>query len=152
MLILHSLLRWILLLLMGLVIVRSYMGSKQQKPFTKQDNLFGLLMMIAADLQLLLGLGLYFMTDFMKSVHAAMSENMGAVMKNATMRFFAIEHITAMIIAIALIHVGRILSKKAATDEAKHKKLFIWTLIALILILVSIPWPFREMGRPLLPF
>jgi membrane protein DedA with SNARE-associated domain len=152
MLIIHSLLRWALLLLLIAVVFKSYVGWKQKKEFSKQDNLISLLLMIAADLQLLFGIGLYFMSDMMKAIRTLMSTNMGEVMKNSTMRFWAIEHVVAMVIAIAFIHIGRILSKKASTDELKHKKSFIWMLLALIVILLSIPWPFREMGRPLFPF
>lgn len=148
MLALHSLLRWALLILMLIVIIKSWLGWKKKSPFTKQDNLFSLLMMIAADLQLTLGLVLYFISDMMKGIR---NVKMGEVMKDATMRFWAVEHITAMVIAIAFIHVGRIMSKKAATDELKHKKQFIWILLALLLIVFSIPWPFRVMGRPWFP-
>ena len=69
---------------------------------------------------------------------------MGEVMKNPVARFFAVEHITMMLIAIVLIHIGRARSKKALTDLAKHKAAFWFYLIALLLILAGIPWPFRH--------
>jgi hypothetical protein len=150
MLIIHSLLRWALLILMIVVVFKSWMGWKQKKEFTKQDGLFSLLLMIVADSQLLLGTILYMISDMMKGIR--MNYKMGEIMKDATMRFWVIEHVTAMVLAIVLIHIGRILSKKATTDEAKHKALFIWTMIALVVVLFTIPWPFRAVGRPLLPF
>lgn len=75
---------------------------------------------------------------------------MGAVMKNPVDRFFTIEHSLLMIIAWILVHAGRTAVKKAVSDESKYKKTLIFAGIALVLILVSIPWPFRaEIARPL---
>ncbi len=64
-------------------------------------------------------------------------------MKVTILRFFAVEHTLGMVIAIALITIGYSKSKKAETDEKKFGKIGVFYLIALILILVSIPWPFR---------
>jgi hypothetical protein len=65
-------------------------------------------------------------------------------MKNSYARFFAVEHISMMLIAIILIHIGRSKTKKAISDISKHKTSFWFYFIALILILASIPWPFRK--------
>jgi hypothetical protein len=51
-----------------------------------------------------------------------------------------------MLIAIILIHIGKMQSKRNITDRAKHKRTFIFYLVALLVILASIPWPFREVG------
>jgi len=56
-----------------------------------------------------------------------------------------VEHSTMMIIAIILITMGRIMSKKATTDQAKFKKLFWFNFIALLVILAAIPWPMMGM-------
>ena len=71
---------------------------------------------------------------------------MSAVMKDSYTRFFAIEHITGMLIAIILIHIGKTQARKAISDKAKHKRTVIYYLIALIIILATIPWPFRQIG------
>jgi len=65
---------------------------------------------------------------------------MGEVMKNASQRFFAVEHTFTMIIAIALITVGGVSVRKGKSN-AKW-----FYLIALILILMRIPWPIMEAG------
>jgi hypothetical protein len=72
-------------------------------------------------------------------------------MKNAETRYWGVEHLFGMVIAIALIQYGRIASKKAALDSTKHRKALIWFTIGLILILVNIPWPWKEIGRGLFP-
>jgi uncharacterized membrane protein SirB2 len=70
-------------------------------------------------------------------------------MKDTFLRYWMMEHLVGMIIAIALITAGRILSKKAGNDLLKHKRLFYYFLAGLIIILIMIPWPFRTgIGRP----
>ncbi len=62
--------------------------------------------------------------------------------------FFKFEHISMMILAVILLTMGSVLSKKAKNENAKHKRIAIFFFIALIIILAAIPWPFREaLGR-----
>jgi hypothetical protein len=73
-------------------------------------------------------------------------------MKEKSYRFFWMEHPLLMIISIILITLGYGMAKKPVSDEVKYKKAFQFFIIALILILIGIPWPFREViGRPLFP-
>ena len=67
-------------------------------------------------------------------------------MKNALLRFFAVEHLIGMLIAIILIHVGYSYSKKNIPDSVKHKRTLVFFGLALLVILISIPWPFRLVG------
>lgn len=147
-LVFHSLMRWIILFLAAAALYRSFVGWRNKKEFGKQDNLISLFFMIAADTQLLMGLIMYFVTsDMIKAFRA----NMPAAMHDSMQRFWVVEHLVGMLIGIALIHVGRALAKKAATDEAKHKKQFIFFLIGIIIIIATIPWPGMAAGRGLLP-
>ena len=73
------------------------------------------------------------------------------MMKNATLRFYQMEHPVTMIVSILLITLGYGMAKKSVEDEKKYKKAFQYFMIALVLILMAIPWPFREVGRPLFP-
>jgi membrane protein DedA with SNARE-associated domain len=105
--------------------------------------------MISAHITLLLGIyqwlfGRYgvFVTDLPAGTK---------VMKDTFYRFFWIEHPSMMIIAIVLITLGRGMAKKAVPDTTKYKKAFWYFFIALVLILLAVPWPFREIGRPWLP-
>jgi hypothetical protein len=71
-------------------------------------------------------------------------------MKNPAQRFWVIEHNTGMLIAIILITIGRGVSRKNLPDLSKHRRTFWFFLIALLIILASVPWPGREgIGRPL---
>jgi len=139
----HSLLRYILLLALVLAVVNAFMKWQGNKAFTPLDNKFSLYAFIFSHIQLVLGLALYFISP---KVQIALVE-MPEAMSSTLMRYWAVEHITAMIIGIALITVGRVRSKKQSTDLGKHKQVAIWMGIGLLIILASIPWPFRGFGN-----
>lgn len=134
---LHSILRWALLLVLITAVVQSLIGLIQKKSFTEGNGKVGLYLMMFAHAQLLLGLVLYFTQGW---ASAPMAESM----QSPEARFWKVEHIGAMIIAITLITVGRIRSKKVSDDKKKHRTSLIFYGIALLLILSSIPW---EAGR-----
>jgi len=145
-LILHSLLRWAILILAIIIIVKSLLGWLGKSKYNKADNMLSLFLMICADIQLLIGLTQYFFGDFMNGIRS--SQN---IMGDKISRFWAVEHISGMIVGIALIHVGRILAKKASTDTLKFKRQFIWFLLALLIIAATIPWAGMPYGRPMMP-
>ena len=147
---LHNFLRWVILILLVVSIIKAYGGWQAKKPFSAGDKKIWLFTLISAHITLLLGLyqasfGRYgcFTTTLPEGT---------SFMKDKFFRFYWVEHPLGMIIAILLITLGYLMSKKAVTDEVKYKKAFYYFLIALILILGSIPWPFREIvGRPWFP-
>lgn len=104
-----------------------------KKAFAKSDDKVSLYLFIATHTQLLVGIILYFVSPFVKFNSDTMT--------NTEMRFFTMEHSVMMLIAIVLITMGRIMSKKQATDAGKFKRLFWFNLIALIVIFAAIPWP-----------
>jgi hypothetical protein len=121
-----------------------------QKPFEPIDKKLGLSLMIAAHIMLLLGLYQYFFGDF--GLALVTKNGFAAVMKDPALRFWAVEHITSMIISIVLITIARGVFRKPITSVAKHKRALILYLFALVIILAAVPWPFREaVARPLFP-
>ncbi|MEO5998975.1 MAG: hypothetical protein ABIN89_19550 [Chitinophagaceae bacterium] len=147
---LHNLLRWIILLLAVIAIIRSFSGMVSSKPFTSTDKKVGLFLMISAHLMLLIGLYQWLIGPWgLKNI---LNSGMAAVMKDHVFRYWAVEHITGMLIAIILITIGRGVSKKTLPDKTKHKKTFWYFFIALLIILATSPWPSRVgIGRPLFP-
>ena len=139
---LHSIGRWIVLALLLTALFKSL--SAGNRPFEKSDNTVGLLLTSFADLMLLLGLYQWFFGPWGYKLIAA--NGMSVVMKDPVMRFFGIEHITGMLIAIVLIHIGKAQGKKALPDRKKHRRMAVFYGLALLVILVSIPWPFRIAG------
>jgi hypothetical protein len=135
----HSVGRWIVLLLLLFAIINSLLAGN--RPYIRSDNRLGLLLTIFADLMLLIGIYLYFVGPY---GYKLVQSGMGAAMKDPYSRFFAVEHLAGMLIAIVLIHIGKAQGKRPIGDRAKHKRTMIFYLVALLIILASIPWPFRE--------
>lgn len=140
---LHSLLRWVVILAGLLAVVRGFRGGR----WSPADDAAGKWYTISLDVQMLVGLLLYGL--FSPITHAAFAD-MGAAMRDATLRFYVIEHLTLMVAALALAHVGKARIRRAATDAARFRTAAIFYTISLVLVLLATPWPFREPGRPLL--
>jgi hypothetical protein len=147
---LHNLLRWVVLILAVVAIVKSYSGMSGKRVFTAGDKKTSLFFMISMDIQLLIGLVLYF-TGAM-GIKNIQNQGMAAVMKDSASRFFAVEHLVGMLLAIVFAHVAYAFAKKNIEDNKKFKKIFLFSLLSLIVMLATIPWPFREaIARPLFP-
>ncbi len=131
----HSGWRWIVLLLLVAAIVKMHMGWKGKKSFTTGDKKLALFAMIAFHIQFLFGWILYFLSGKVQFVEGWM--------KNEVFRFYGMEHVLMMTIAMILITMGYSKSKKKDTDVAKYKVVAVFYTIAFGLILASIPWPFR---------
>jgi hypothetical protein len=117
------------------------------RSFAEGDRKLSLFLMIVAHTTLLLGLVLWFFGQFGLSL--ALDNGMGMVMQNSVMRYWVVEHFVGMLIAIVLITIGRGVAKKSIPDPAKFKRAFWLFLVALIIILATVPWPFRAgVGRP----
>ena len=123
----HSGFRWLVITFLIIAIIKSFAGWFGKKEFSKSDNLIALILLSVTHLQLIFGIIMYFVSDKIVS--------MGIAMKDSTLRFWVVEHGFTMIIAIVLITLGRVLSKKAATSELKFKKSAIFYTIAFVLIL-----------------
>lgn len=134
----HSGLRWVVLMLLIVAIVNAATSQSSGK-YLKKDKMINLFTMIFLHIQLLIGLGLYFTSDKVKFVSGMMGDTL--------LRFFAVEHIFGMIVAIALVTIGRSKAeKKLKGSRDKHRKIMNSYLFALIIIIATIPWPFRELG------
>lgn len=135
----HSALRWLGLIFLIAAIIDS--GIRMKRPMKQGAPKFALFALIITHTQLILGLLLYFVSPTVKGFMAA-----GDVMKNSVARFFVVEHLVMMILAIVVLTIGYSKGKRAQDEATKHRRIFVAYLIALILILISIPWPFREVG------
>lgn len=146
-LLIHSLLRWVVVIAGLVVIARAITGLTGRRGWQPADATGVRWFSVAMDVQFVIGLLLYvWLSPFIRDAWA----DMAATMRNAPLRFFAVEHVTGMLIAIALVHVGKSKIAKAADAAQKHKLALIFFSIAMVVILVSIPWPGTPGGRPLL--
>ncbi|HIA36356.1 MAG TPA: cytochrome B [Flavobacteriales bacterium] len=144
----HSIWRYVVLLLILITIARSIQGWVSKAEFAKVDIKLGLFSMISLHIQLLTGFILYYLSDFVQL------SSMGEAMKNPLLRFWTVEHITLMIIAVALITFGRKSIINTNDSLAKHRKTVIIFGIGLLLLFLAIPWPWSniEITRPFFNF
>lgn len=132
----HSGWRWVVLILLLAAIFKSFSGWRSKKEFTAGDKKINLFAMIAFHLQVTFGLILYFLSGKVMFV--------AGMMKVQVLRFYAIEHIFGMLIAMVLITIGYSKSKRITDSTKKFKTLFWFYFITLLIVLATIPWPFRE--------
>jgi NAD/NADP transhydrogenase beta subunit len=126
----HSYLRYAVLILLVIVVLTSFLGWTNKKNYSATDNKLSLYLFIATHLQLLIGLILYTQSSWVQFGKLAL--------KVKEVRYWTMEHATIMIIAIVLITMARITAKKMTNAEAKHKRMFIFNTLALVLILAGI--------------
>ncbi len=129
----HSGLRWILLVVLVIAILTALKRWLSRSPYQTSDKKWFLLSLIFSHLQLVIGLYLYFV-----SPRVVFNES---TMGDSDLRFYAVEHISVMIIAIILVTLGYRIAKSSKTEYTKYKRIFWYFFIALVLMLSRIPWP-----------
>lgn len=141
-LVLHNVLRWIVLVAGVLAAGRAIIGWRSDGAWTQLDNRLGLLFTISFDIQVLLGIVMYF---FLSPITTSGLSDFGAAMGSSEVRFYLVEHSVVMLLALGLAHAGRAAAKGAHAESTKHRRVAIFFTIAVILMVAMIPW-----GRPLL--
>lgn len=142
---LHSLIRWLVLTSLIFSLYRAYSGWIRNKPFLKFDKILSYSTIAIALSQLVVGLSLYFMSPI---VDYFIHHFKGAVHQR-DLRFFGMEHSSTMLLAVILIIIGSVKAKGKTGDQKKFKTIAVWFTIVLIIILLSIPWPFSPFtSRP----
>jgi hypothetical protein len=146
----HNLLRWVILILLVISIFKAYSGWQQKKIFSASDRRIWLFTLITSHITLVVGLYQWLWGRYgMLKTSLPDGES---IMKNKFFRFFWVEHPTFMILAIVMITLGYGMAKKSVPDTMKYRRTFWFFVIALLMILISVPWPFRAgIGRPWFP-
>lgn len=132
----HGYWRWVVLLTGIVSIVVAIRGLIGHRTFAPAGRKAGVLYVTAIDMQFLLGIALLFTSPLVKIAWM----NMGAAMKQHELRFFSVEHVTAMIIAVTFAHIGWIRCKRAVEDRLKYRRLLVWNLLSLVAVAIGIPW------------
>ncbi|MFK7954298.1 MAG: hypothetical protein AB8B73_15715 [Ekhidna sp.] len=130
---LHSGLRWLVLLVAIVVVLKSLVGLFGGSKYSKFDSIIAPAYVGLMDLQLLAGLILYF---FLSPFTSDFSFNMS----DDVIRFWAVEHLALMLFAVVAAHVGRSISKKTDDAQVKFRFQSIFFGMSLILMLMGIPW------------
>ena len=133
----HSLLRWIILILVVVAIAKSIIGLTSGKDYQKSDNGIAAAFVGSMHLQLLVGLILYF---WLSPITSNAFSGYGSPMKDPVLRYWAVEHIVVMVIAVILAQVGRSISRKSEDALVKFRFQLIFFGISFLLMLTMIPW------------
>jgi len=141
----HSLVRWLVLTSLLFAIYRAYHVWFSGKSFSKSDKTVRLITATISNIQLGVGLCLYFISPIIDYF----LHNYKEVVKVGGIRFFGIEHSLMMLIALIVISIGSVKVKSKSKDNEKFRTMAIWFTIGLLIILISIPWPFSPLAsRP----
>ncbi len=145
---LHNISRWLVVIFGLIAIVRAFRGWLSKRDWQAQDDRFGKFYVMFFDIQVLLGLILYF---GLSAITVPAFRNFGAAMGVTATRYFLVEHLGIMLIALVVAHIGRARASKAAQAVQKHKTSAIFFTASFLLLLAGIPWPFLQgVGRPFL--
>ena len=135
----HSTFRYIILLLFLMSIVLAIAGLVGNKKFTGTHLKLAKFTVMSLHIQFLTGLILYFFYS-----NKVFFSDMAVTMGDPLRRFFTVEHIFGMLIAIVIATIGNKKIKTAKEDSKKFKRMLIYFIISLIIIFASIPWPFLK--------
>ena len=138
----HNLTRWVIVVLIVYALFRMYRGYFSNSTWEPGDRKAGLFLTIAMDIQFLFGLVLYVISPLTKQF----LQYFGGAMSIKEIRFFGLEHVLYMVVAITLAHIGGAAGKKAIDDKAKFKRGAVFFTLATLAILLGMPW-----FRPMLP-
>lgn len=138
----HNIVRWLVLAAAVWALIRTYGGWLGARAWTSVEDRASFLFTTAFDMQVLLGA---FLAAVSPLTQAAMA-NLRGLMGAATLRFFFVEHIPTMVLALIVVHATSVVARRTGDDGARFKRSALGTTLALVMVAVAVPW-----WRPLLP-
>lgn len=132
----HSLLRWGILLTVAVAGFAALARWLRGGAVISWQRSTAITAMVLCHVQLVIGFVLY----------AMRYKSLGRLATDQA-QYWKFEHVAAMLLVIALVTAGRLSSKQARTERAKHMRVAVFYLLALALMLWMIPWPFTAMGE-----
>ncbi len=144
----HSYLRWLVLAFGVVVLVRSLAGLARAASWTPRDDRLAGLFTVTLDVQVLVGLILHLAVS---PITTSAFGDPAAALANGVVRFWLLEHPVLMLAALGAAHIGRVRVRHAGTPESQARRAAGFFGLALLLLLVGIPWPFSRVPRPLWP-
>ncbi len=136
-LLIHQYLGWITIVIGFLAVARAWNRIIFRKWWSRTDTAAGIVFTVSSDLQLTAGIILY---AGLSPVTKAAFMDFGNALDDPAVRFFAVEHAIAMLLAVILVHAGSSLARKAQFAARKHRISAFFYTIALIIMILRIPW------------
>ncbi len=144
-LVLHSLVRWIVVILGVVAVVRALRGQAGRRRWTPVDENVGLGFTVALDVQLLLGLVLFV---FLSPITTRAIHDIATTMRTHALRFWTLEHPLLMVAAVVLAHVARVRIRGTSDSLLRYRAAATFFGLAVLLVLAGMPWRFLPYGRP----
>lgn len=138
---LHSLFRWLVLLSLVYSVFSAFRGYFLRLKFSKTMDSIRHWTATIAHVQLVLGIILYSKSPLVKYFW----KNFNEAKTSLDILFFGLIHIALMLFSIVLITIGSALAKRKSTDKEKFATMLLYFSIALIVILLAVPWPFSPL-------
>ena len=145
-LVVHSWLRWVVVFSGVAALGGAAGGVSAGRAWLPIDNFRSVLFTIVLDVQVLIGFILY---GVLSPVTQSGFADMSVTMRDPVLRFYTVEHLFGMVVALALAHVGRKRARTATDPAARHRAVLVFVGLAMVVLLLSIPWPGMRGGREL---
>lgn len=139
----HSIMRWLVMASLLFSLYRAYKGYFTNAVFSKTDNALRHWTATIAHIQLMIGMILYFQSPLV----SYFLTNFKTAVQDFNMLFFGLIHSSLMLVAIILITVGSASAKRKDTNASKFKTMLVWFSVALIIIIIAVPWPFSPLAN-----
>jgi len=144
---LHSYLRWLVLAALIFSIYRAARGYFSRRSFSKSDDAIRHWTATIAHIQFVVGMLVYLQSQLVKYFW----NDFAAARANLELLFFGLIHSVLMLLAIVVLSIGSATAKRKASDVEKFKTMLVWYIVAFLIIIIAIPWPFSPLAnRPLL--
>ena len=131
-LIVHNLNRWLVIATGLLLVAKTFSGWLSGREWQRSDERLHAAFIGFLDFQFLVGIAIY---AFLSPLPAAFFADIPVGMKVPTLRFFMLDHVVSMLIAISIVHAGRTRSMRAPSGRARLRTVAITSGIGLALIL-----------------
>jgi hypothetical protein len=142
-LVIHSIMRWLVLISLLYAIIMAFRGYSFHHPFSKLDNSIRHWTATIAHFQLVIGITIYMKSPLVKFFWGSLKESKSQLEP----AFFGWIHGSIMILAILVITIGSAVAKRNELDREKFKAMLLWYSVALILMIITIPWPFSPLAN-----
>jgi hypothetical protein len=144
-LLIHSWLRWAALLA-GAAATLNAFRVRADTDGEPRGQRWDWLFMLMLDVQVLFGLVLYF--GLSPLTRDAMGD-LGAAMRQPSLRFWAFTHVAAMVVALVAVRAGRVFAMAGTMSRRRRNGRCICFAIAMLAMAAGVPWPGMANGRPL---
>jgi hypothetical protein len=148
----HSFVRWGVLAACVLTAARGLgnVAGSARRGWTARDHGVGRAFVASVDLQVLLGMSLYFgVSPLARAARALWSTGgFSALWAEPALRFVGVIHPLLALLAAAVAHTAWILVRRSEQAGTRHARLGWGAALSALLLLAAVPWPFLGHERP----